>query len=67
MTPALLILLLVSGDATSILVDPDVCHRTVASVRAGERVTLEDEQGKQHEVEMAMCIEDDKQWGSAGS
>ena len=56
MTTALLILLLVNGTGTAIVVDRDLCEKTVESVRQGQRVTLEDEEGKLFEVEMARCV-----------
>lgn len=60
MTLALLILLLVSGDGHAIVVDRDLCERTVEAVRRGDRVTLEDEAGKLFEIEMARCLTDVK-------
>lgn len=56
MTTALLVLLLVSGTGTAIVLDRDLCIKTADAVRNGERVTLEDDNGILHEVEMAKCL-----------
>lgn len=60
MTLVSLVLLLVSGHVTVVLVEETVCEATVRAVRAGERVTLEDDTGRLHEVEQARCILDFK-------
>lgn len=58
MTLALLILLLVSGDGHAIVVDLELCERTVEAVRRGDRVTLEDDEGRLFEIEIAKCVHD---------
>jgi len=56
MTTALLVLLLVSGTGTAFVVDRDLCIKTADAVRNGDRVTLEDDKGVLHEVEIAKCL-----------
>lgn len=56
MKTALLILLLVNGTGHAIVADIDLCERTVQAVREGQRVTLEDDQGRLFEIEMAKCL-----------
>ena len=56
MKTALLVLLLVSGTGTAIVVEVDLCIKTQEAVRNGDRVTLEDDKGTLHEVEMAKCL-----------
>ena len=60
MKTALLILLLVNGTGHAIIADLELCEKTVAAVRAGERVTLEDDEGRLFEIEMARCLTDVK-------
>lgn len=58
---ALLVIFLVSGHASSMFVDRDLCIKTAEAVKRGDRVTIEDEAGRFWEVEMARCIDDVKQ------
>lgn len=58
MTVATLILMLVSGHITVVMVEKEACEMTVQMLREGKAVTLEDNEGRKHEVEMARCVID---------
>jgi hypothetical protein len=53
-----LVLLLVSGTEIHVDVEQEGCERTVQAIRNGSRVVLRDNNGGEHEVEMARCVID---------
>ena len=55
---ALLILLLVTGEGTSVIVPSEACHRAVEALKNGSRVTVQRADGSETEVSMATCILD---------
>jgi len=61
MTKALLILLLVTGEGTSVIVPSEACHRAVEALKNGSRVTVQRADGSETEVSMATCILDTQQ------